>query len=582
MNPQSIEFCPRRERAPNADAVAANKKKLLLIYPPLTMPTSPPLGAPLLKGYIERELPEWEVKVIDLNIWSYGVLFERIRDGSLKFAPNTLPRGAADVADLLRISDFFRGKGPDEFYLDGEAYDRYGNLLLAVTKIVCESLGREADAWTPGGPIGWLVDEALQKIWHEHADCYGISMIFNQQLPIGAMLGRFLRMYTRKKVIFGGSCFTAGAENFLRWYPESADVIVDGDGEEPLKKLLLQDCSPEGVPGAVLWKDGKVVRNISEYRREIDAYSFPDFSDLELDRYYSPVPVVPLLLSRGCYWRRCTFCVHYMSAGLTYRVHGLEHTIEMLRRLVAQGIRHFSFVDEMIAPGHFAKLADAIIESGLEISYYALSKPNKTFTPEILQKMARSGCKYLLWGLESGTQRILDLMDKGTRIEEVELVLRNAYHAGIANHVYVICGFPTETREEFQETLRFLERNREYIFSVHRGTFALEPGSPIFKNGERFGIKKAWIAKKTPLGGRWAHECTSGMTQREAAELLASVQPFLRRFHPYAVTMANYRDHAMLLYAQRGIGDMRDSSRAFPNQRALDIPARSGIGAPGC
>ncbi|RQH07123.1 hypothetical protein [Paraburkholderia dinghuensis] len=158
--------------------MATNKKKLLLIYPPLTMPTAPPIGAPLLKGYIECELPEWEVKVIGLNIWSYGVLFERIRDGSLKFAPNTFPRGASDVEDLLRIADFFLGKGPDDFYLDGESYDRYG---------------------TP------------------------------------------------------------------------------------------------------------------------------------LERNYSPVPVVPLLLSRGCCWRRCTFCVHYMSAGLTYRVHGLEHTIETVQ-----------------------------------------------------------------------------------------------------------------------------------------------------------------------------------------------------------------------------------------------------------
>jgi radical SAM superfamily enzyme YgiQ (UPF0313 family) len=262
-----------------------------------------------------------------------------------------------------------------------------------------------------------------------------------------------------------------------------------------------------------------------------------------------------------------------MSAGLTYRLHGLERVIEILRGMVAQGVRHFSFVDEMIAPGHFANLADAIIASGLDISYYALAKPNKAFKPEILDKMAQSGCKYLLWGVESGSQRILDLMDKGTRIEDIEQVLRDAHAAGIANHVYTMAGFPTETREEFIDTLRFLERNREVIYSIHRGVFALEPGSPIFKNPERFGVTRAWMVKPTALGGRWMHECASGMTKQEASELLTSVQPYLRAFHPYAVMMAYFRDHAMLLYAERGMSDMRALPRRFPALTVLGTPS---------
>jgi hypothetical protein len=229
----------------------------------------------------------------------------------------------------------------------------------------------------------------------------------------------------------------------------------------------------------------------------------------------------------------------------------------------------------MIAPGHFANLADAIIAAGLDIAYYALAKPNKAFKPEILRKMAQSGCKYLLWGVESGSQRVLDLMDKGTQVEDMEQVLRDAHAAGIANHVYIMAGFPTETREEFIDTLRFLERNREAIYSIHRGVFALEPGSPIFKNREHFGVTKAWMVKPTPLGGRWMHACASGMTVQEATELLTSVQPYLRAFHPYAVMMAYYRDHAMLLYAERGMQAMQALPRRFPALTVLDTPAHT-------
>lgn len=544
---------------------STRRKKLLLVYPPMTTPTSPPLGAPMLKGYIERELPNWDVKVLDLNIWCYERVFEMLGNGYLKIPEQYLPQNEENMAALLETPEFFKGRSAKDFFGDPRSYDQHGELLLTLTLLMSDVLGREADALHQGATLTPILAEAFQMIINEEADCYGFSMIFSQQLPIGAAFGRLVRQITGRKVFFGGSCFTAGAEDFLRWYPHSADVIIDGDGEEPLKQLLLQEGSPENVSGAVYFENDVVKRNTSEYRRDIDAYGKPNFSDLQLERYYSPTPVIPLLLSRGCYWRRCTFCVHYMSAGLTYRLHGLEMVIDMLRGFVEQGIRHFSFVDEMIAPGHFAKLADAIIESGLDISYYALSKPNRSFTPEILGKMARSGCKYLLWGLESGTQRILDLMDKGTKVEDVEQVLRNSHAAGIANHVYVICGFPTETQEEFGNTLRFLERNRDYIYSIHRGTFSLEPGSPIHKEQERFGITRAWMARPTSLGGRWHHETASGMNREEMLSTFRSVQPFFRRFNPYAVLLANYRDHAMLVYDKLGAEAVQRLPRQLPD-----------------
>jgi hypothetical protein len=127
-----------------------------------------------------------------------------------------------------------------------------------------------------------------------------------------------------------------------------------------------------------------------------------------------------------------------------------------------------------------------------------------------------------------------------------------------------MAGFPTETHDEFLATLRFLDRNREYIYSIHRGVFSIEPGSPIFKDGERFGVTRKWMVKPTSLGGRWMHECASGMSTQQAMEALTSVQPYLRAFHPYAVLMAYYRDHALLLYAQRGMNQMRALPRNFP------------------
>jgi hypothetical protein len=527
------------------------------------MPTSPPLGASMLKGFIERELPEWRVKVLDLNLWTFERLFAALGSGQFQLDPRTFPEGVTAAVGLTQAADAFRGRNDEAFYRRPDLYDRCGELFLRFTDRYTKGLAELCAAHENGAPLAPLIQEFLDLILAEAPAVVGISMIFNEQLPIGALLGKLLRKNYGLPVVLGGSCFADAAEHFLKWYPECADVIVAGEGEDALKQLLTNFRAPEQVPGAVFFKDGAVQKVAKTYSKQIDYYGVPDFSDLDLQRYFSPEPVVPLLLSRGCYWRRCTFCVHYRSAGLTYRMHSMDFTINMLKGFVARGIRHFAFIDEMISPPHFQRLARAIQEADLDIAYYALTKPTRDFAPENLVSMAESGCKYLLWGLESGNQRVLDLMDKGSKIEDVSWVLKRAYAAGIANHVFMICGFPTETEAEFAQTIKFLEDHKDYIYAVHRGTFSLEPESPIFGEQRRFGITRSWLIRDTPTGGRWGYECESGMSQKRAAEVFVSVLPFLREFNPHARCLANFRDHALLVYERLG-RQLRPEARRFP------------------
>jgi hypothetical protein len=539
-------------------------RTLVLVFPPMTTPTSPPLGAAMLKGFVERELPDWRVKVLDLNLWTFERLLSALAGGQIRLDPQAFPEGPVAEAALLRAADAFRGKRNEEFFDRPDLYDQYGELFLRFTETYTQMFRQACEAHEKGGRLDAIFGEFLDLILAEKPDVVGFSMIFDQQLPVGALLGRLLRQRHALPVVFGGSCFADTAEHFLGWYPESADVIVAGEGEDALRQLLSDFSAPQRVPGAVYREPGGNIRKIDkEYSKQIDYYGVPDFGGGDLRRYFSPEPVIPLLLSRGCYWRRCTFCVHYRSAGLTYRMHSLDFTIEMLRSFVQKGVRHFAFIDEMISPRHFEKLATAIKEAGLDIAYYALTKPSGDFSPAHLLDMAESGCKYLLWGLESGNQRVLDLMDKGSKVEEVSRILKRAYAAGIMNHVFMICGFPTETEDEFAQTIKFLEDHRDYIYAVHRGTFSLERESPIFSEQARFGITRSWLIKDTPTGGRWGYEVSSGMSRERAAQVFVSVLPFLRVFNPYARFLANYRDHALLIYDRRG-RQLWPEKRQFP------------------
>lgn len=541
------------------------KKTLVLIFPPVTISTSPPLGMAMLKGYVERELPDWEVKLFDLNLWVLNNVLPDIESGASKFPDEIFTAIGASREELRQAAKVFRGVDNDILLRQPDTYNQSAGVFSRFIEYTTKMFSIQCAEWErgQGKMIPPLLQACIAQIMALKPHCVGISMIFAEQLPVGAALGRFLRQQAKVKVFMGGSCLIDGAVPFMEWYPEAADVIVAGDGEEPLKQLLSNGGNPKGVPGAVYWEAGKIVKEPPVFQKDVDQFGIPDFGGLDLNGYFSPEPIIPLLLSRGCYWRKCTFCVHYFSAGDTYRVRSLDAIIEVLQHFVDKGLRNFAFVDEMIAPGQFVRLAEAIKSSGLDITYYAYSKPNRTFTPAVLKSIAESGCKFLLWGLESGNQRILDLMGKGTQVQEVAEVMKNAHAVGIANHVFVICGFPTETHEEFADTLNFLNDNRDYIYAIHSGPFGLDAGAPIAKNPKNFGIEETWVVGETPLGGQLAYRCSSGVTMEEAWQNFQRALPFFRPFHPHAPLVGYYRDHALLVYKYLG-QNLQPELRRFP------------------
>ncbi|MBI3902410.1 MAG: radical SAM protein [Nitrosomonadales bacterium] len=539
------------------------KKTLLLVFPPAAVPTSPPLGIAMLKGYVERQLPDWEIKLLDLNLWLINRILSGLEAGTGNFSEQLYDQVGTSKEQILEAVRVFRGTDNDILQSNPEVYNQSGLAYLGLINIITQILTNDCAEWERSQRLSPLLKDCINQMQSLKPDCVGISMIFSGQLPVGAALGRFMRQQDKLKVIMGGSCLIEGAEHFMRWYPEAADVIVTGDGEEALKLLLLNGCNPKGVSGAVYRRSGLVVKEPPVFQKDIDQYGIPDWSGLDLYAYHSPEPVIPLLLSRGCYWRKCTFCVHYFSAGDTFRVRSNEAVIEVLQHFVARGFRNFAFVDEMIAPRQFARMARAIKEAQLDIDYYAYSKPNNTFTPAILQEMAESGCRFLLWGVESGSQRILDLMGKGTKVEEVAEVMKNTHEAGMANHAFVICGFPTETHEEFADTLKFLNDNRDYIYAVHSGPFGLDVGSPISKDLQKFSIMETWVQGRTPLGEQLAYKCSSGSSMEETWKNYQKALPLFRAFHPHSQMVAYYRDHALLVYKHQG-ARLNPESRRFP------------------
>ena len=155
--------------------------------------------------------------------------------------------------------------------------------------------------------------------------------------------------------------------------------------------------------------------------------------------------------------------------------------------------------------------------------------------------------KAICWGVESGSQRILDLMEKGTKVEDISEVLRQSHAAGIKNTTYIMFGFPTETKGEFMETLNFLKSNSESLFIVSTTVFGLQKGSKAYENPSQYGITEITEEKRELLDERLTYKTASGMTKEEAKEMRQRFIKSIRKLNKAPIAFKDYKEQVLLL-----------------------------------
>ena len=124
----------------------------------------------------------------------------------------------------------------------------------------------------------------------------------------------------------------------------------------------------------------------------------------------------------------------------------------------------------------------------------------------------------VIWGVESGNDRVLGLIDKGTNTGDVSLVLQRSHQAGIKNVTYIMFGFPGETREEFMDTIRFLQDNAEFIDLISPSIFGLQRGTIVYDNPALFGITQIEEEERTVLEPKVKY-VSSGMSLEQVKKM---------------------------------------------------------------
>jgi anaerobic magnesium-protoporphyrin IX monomethyl ester cyclase len=342
----------------------------------------------------------------------------------------------------------------------------------------------QADPETPNEII-------VGEIRRKKPDLVGLSFLSTTSYPYAKILARQIRAADAKvKMAFGGVFATLNAERVKRQVPE-VNFVCRGDGEQLILDLLERLDDPSTVAG-VTWqeKNGELRHNPNRpLDRNLDQWPFPDRESLPLDFVESMPLDVPAVLSkerfttmqtsRGCPWP-CVFCdIPIFNEG-KWRARSPGHVVDEFKHLQTLGYGSVYFVDDhfLLQPKRIESICKGINEAGITIQWGCEGRVDST-AQHLFPAMAKAHCRTLMFGIESGSQKVLDRLKKDQTLAQVESAVNNAKRAGIEIvHGFFVVGSPDETVEDMRATFDFASKLRLDTFGFNR--LCVYRGTPLW------------------------------------------------------------------------------------------------------
>ena len=342
---------------------------------------------------------------------------------------------------------------------------------------------------------GASVDEVSRRIAALRPDYLGLSATTISVTNAARIAERVKTLRPGVVTILGGAHVSAIPERTLEAFP-SIDFGVVGEGELSLFELLAgldAGRRVDGVAGLAYRGDGRVHANPrAPYLDDLDALPLPAWDLLpDFPHRFQPslfsyprTPVATLITSRGCPFS-CSFCDRSTS-GKRGRMHSVEYVVRLCRHLVGLGVRHIIFVDDLftVRKQRVVDLCQAFLDERFTFSWSCNSHPN-LLDLETMKLMRRAGCWQIAYGIESGSQRILDVVKREVRIPRMRETLRMTRAAGIRTKGYVMIGHPTEGLDSLTETAEFLKVVELDLCQITK--FTPYPGTPAYPTIRSYG-----------------------------------------------------------------------------------------------
>jgi len=385
-------------------------------------------------------------------------------------------------------------------------YDVYVHDVNITAEVYVKNNYKDKDFWASQNYFMWerpvydqevfpiiqpVLDKAIQQIINDDTDIIGFSLYLTNLLASMYMIKKIKKARPDIKIVVGGpEAFNDWFESLvfgeLKYDKKLIDYRITGEGEQEL--LTLLENYNTFVPANEMITFGGFRSKL-----DINDLPFPDYSDYNLNLYQHPEGA-SIETSRGCV-AKCSFCAetHFWK----YRFRKSDRVIdEMKQQIEKYGTRRFWFVDSLAngAFTEFKNLVKDIIDEGINIRWNSYARNDGRMDAQMFKDIAKSGCMSLSFGVESGSQKVLNDMKKKVEIWEIENNLRDGHSAGMKNHVNWVVGFPTEGPAEWLHSLHVIHNTRKWIYAISPGmTCGDAPFSDLNVNWKDYKLQ--WISQ---------------------------------------------------------------------------------------
>ncbi|HPZ07203.1 MAG TPA: radical SAM protein [Candidatus Eremiobacteraeota bacterium] len=428
---------------------------VLLIYPPVSKPSEPPPGIAKLSGSLNNHSIEY--KVLDANLEGLFYLLKILPDAEDAWTKRAF-RNLSKNIDSLKYRGICKN------------FDRYKRAVMDINRLI-EMAGKKSDIFMT---LSDYKDSHLSPVkskdlikaaenpeinpfytyfkvrFTELLEKHNISLIgfslnyLSQALSTFAMIGFLKRFYPSIKLAIGGGLVTSWLRRPEGKNPFEGliDYLVDGPGEHKLLSIM-----------------GK---------KPVEDNYIPDYSLLPMKDYLAPDIILPYSTSTGCYWNKCSFCPE-RAEKTPYKPIPADRVLWELNTLINTLKPYLiHLLDNAISPA----LLKEIIKNPLPVPWYGFTRIISHLTDiEFCMALKKSGCIMLKLGLESGSQNVLDYMQKGLSLEIASRVLKNLKKAGISTYIYLLFGTPGETLLDANKTREFIIKHAEEINFLNLAIF---------------------------------------------------------------------------------------------------------------
>jgi len=327
-----------------------------------------------------------------------------------------------------------------------------------------------------------------QWIIPKDGDIYGIASM-TPQFEIACQIAKQIKTNTNL-VVLGGVHGTCVPEESI--VGNDFDLVVQHEGEEAL--LELSQGIPLNLIKGITYKyQGKIFSTDKRPpKKEIDEFSYPKIDSIDMESYHcgvfttsdgDSIKGIPIITARGCP-HNCAFCCSPFVNQRKVRFHSINYIRNYLAYLKEKGYKDYYIVDDTILLNK-KRLTEICLIFKENDSVWRAAIRGDAATQEKLDQLYAAGCRQVDLGVESGSQRILDLVRKGERVEDNGNAIEYAHKAGIKVRACIIVGLPTETQADVDLTKEFLRKYKPD--SVTLATFIPFPGCDIQRNPKQYG-----------------------------------------------------------------------------------------------